>query len=226
MRVGVVVCLVILALAWAAAAPAAGPVFAAAAAEGDKDAKHGGKHDEHKDEIDVFKGGIELTIWSIVVFLILFALLSKFAWPQIREGLDRREQAIAHDKQEAVKAKQEADTLRTQLKAEMDKVNDQIRVMMDKARKDAEALIAEREAQSKAEMMAEYDRKRRDLALQETDALHKMWEQSAQLATIISGKVIHKQLQYDDHRALVNEALAEFRQAAQARKQDLESARA
>jgi len=37
----------------------------------------------------------DLAIWSFAVFLGLFALLSKFAWKPIMEGLDKREQGIA-----------------------------------------------------------------------------------------------------------------------------------
>ncbi|MFO0841956.1 MAG: hypothetical protein U0797_06080 [Gemmataceae bacterium] len=51
-----------------------------------------------------------------------------------------------------------------------------------------------------------------------------MWEQSARLATLISTKVVRKQLSDADHRALLGEALAEFRRG-EARKQTLENAR-
>jgi F-type H+-transporting ATPase subunit b len=221
MAVGLALFVLLLA---APAAPAGGaPVFAAAGAAGAAGEHHGAKPEG---DLDVFKGGVELTIWSIVVFLILFLLLSKYAWPQIREGLEKREQAIAHDKHEAVKAKQEADALRRQLAAKMAEVHDEIRQMMDKARADAQATAAEELARGRAEVAADRERLKRELQISSDDALHKMWDQAARLATLISAKAIHKQLQYDDHRALLNEALAEFRQAAEGRKQDLESARA
>ena len=60
----------------------------------------GGETPHESKELNVFKGGLDLTIWSIVVFLSLFFILGKFAWPSIREGLDKREQSIAHDKLE------------------------------------------------------------------------------------------------------------------------------
>ncbi|MFO0841957.1 MAG: ATP synthase F0 subunit B [Gemmataceae bacterium] len=96
-----------------------------------------------------------VTIWSIVVFFILFALLSKFAWPQIREGLDKRGKAIAHDKHEAVLAKREADKLRGELAAKMQEANDRIRDMMDKATRDAAAAAAEEIARGKGEVASE-----------------------------------------------------------------------
>jgi F0F1-type ATP synthase membrane subunit b/b' len=108
----------------------------------------------------------------------------------------------------------------------MQEANDRIRDMMDKATKDAAAAAAEEISRGKAEVAAERERLQRELRLAADDALHKMWEQSAQLATLISTKVVRKQLNESDHRALLGEALAEFRAAAEARKQTLESARA
>jgi F-type H+-transporting ATPase subunit b len=37
----------------------------------------------------------DLALWTLFVFLILFGLLSYFAWPQIAAALDERERKIA-----------------------------------------------------------------------------------------------------------------------------------
>jgi F-type H+-transporting ATPase subunit b len=185
-----------------------------------------GAHPPEGKELNVFKGGLDLTIWSIVVFLALYFILSKFAWPSIREGLDKREQSIAHDKQEAEKAKREATEVKAKLEAEMARVNAEIRTMMDKARVDAAATTAEELARGKAELQAERERQQRELRIATDDALHKIWATAAQLATSISAKAVRKQLNYDDHRALLAEALDEFQASAGARLDDLRSAQA
>ena len=211
-----------LTLLLALAAPA--PVSAAkvAATEGDK--AHAAPH--AAEPLNVFKGGLDLTIWSIVVFIALYFILSKFAWPSIREGLDKREQSIAHDKHEAERAKKEAAEVKVKLEAEMARVNAEIRTMMDKARVDAAATTAEELARGKAELQAERDRQQRELRQSTDDALHKIWETAAQLATSISSKAVRRQLNYDDHRALVAEALDEFQASAAGRVDDLRSAKA
>lgn len=225
MRVGIGLGLafvvLLLAMPPAGAAPAKADL-AAAKGEG----AHGKDEAHHGEELDLFKGGIELTIWSIVVFFILFLLLSRFAWPQIAEGLDKRERAIAHDKHEAVLAKREADKLRGELAAKMQEANDRIRDMMDKATRDAAAAAAEEISRGKAEVAAERERALRDVRREKDDALSEIWERGVTLATLISTKAVRKQLSEADHRALVGEALAEFRAAAQTRKENLESAHA
>ena len=177
-------------------------------------------------ELNVFKGALDLTIYTIVVFVALFFILSKYAWPSIREGLDKREHSIAHDKHEAEKAKKEAAEVKTKLEAEMARVNAEIRTMMDKARADAAATAAEELARGKAELQAERERQQRELRISTDDALHKIWETAAQLATSISAKAVRKQLSYDDHHALVAEALDEFKASASGRLDDLRSATA
>ena len=202
-----------------AAAPS--PLVFAAKAEASE-----GAHAPEGKDLNVFKGGLDLTIWSIVVFLALFFILNKFAWPSIRDGLDKREQSIAHDKHEAEKAKREASEVRAKLEAEMARVNAEIRTMMDKARVDAAATAAEELARGKAELQAERDRQQRELRISTDDALHRIWETAAQLATSISAKAVRKQLSYDDHHALVAEALEEFKASASGRLDDLRSAKA
>lgn len=198
----------------------ASPVLAAADPHAQKDGDMLGV------ESGLFKGAIEVSLWTILVFLVLLSVLRRYAWGPIREGLDRREHAIAHDKQEAIKAKQEADSLRATLDAKMKEVNEQIRTMMDKARLDAQQTATEELARGKAELTAERERMMRELRISTDDALHKIWEQGVGLATLISSKAVRKQLSESDHRSLLNEALAEFRSAATERKDNLESARA
>ena len=183
------------------------------------------KHRRAGVEHGLFKGAIEVTLWTILVFLLLLAVLSKFAWGPILEGLNKREQGIAHDKHEAELARKEAADLRVKLDAELARANDEIRQMLDKARQDAQKTTAEEQARGKAELQAERVRMFHDLSVARDHALKEIWSQAAEVATLISAKVIKKNLNQDDHRALVDEALNEFRASAQARKSDVEEAR-
>jgi len=207
-------------LAPAARADVSSAVFAAAAKADDKH-----KEETHKEKIDIFKGALDLTIWTIVVFLLLFFILGKFAWPQIMTGLRQREETIAKDKHEALLARQEAEDLRVKLRQEAEKANDQIRQMISKAQKDAEQTAADEIARGKAELQAERQRLHRDVETMKNQALQEIWSSGATLATTISAKVVRKNLTYDDHRALLAEALDEFKSAALHRLDEGESAR-
>ena len=51
----------------------------------------------------------DLTIYTLVVFLLLFLILYKFAWPNISAGLQKREEMLSAVKDAAEKAKREAE---------------------------------------------------------------------------------------------------------------------
>jgi len=52
-------------------------------------------------------------------------------------------------------------------------------------------------------------------------ALQDLWAQTAQLATLVSGRAIGRQLNLDDHRKLVDEAIVDLRRAGAERKQEV-----
>jgi F-type H+-transporting ATPase subunit b len=69
----------------------------------------------------------------------------------------------------------------------------------------------------------ERERLRRDISTARDQALQEIWNQTAQLATLISAKAIRRELTDEDHRRLVDEALAELRQASHERQHEVAS---
>src|SRR5262249_54568727 len=129
--------------------------------------------------IDVFKGSLDLTIWTIVVFLILFFVLNRYAWPAIREGLDKRESDIARDRQEADKSKKEATELRQHMQSEIAKTHNEARGIVEKAAADARASAADELARGKAELAAEKERLHHEVARERDQAVQEVWNQGA-----------------------------------------------
>jgi F-type H+-transporting ATPase subunit b len=180
----------------------------------------------HGVETGLFKGAVELSVWTIVVFLLLLWVLHKYAWGPILTGLRQREEGIARDKHEAEQARREAADAKAKAEAEVTRINSEISQMISKARQDAAATAAEEFARGKAEVQAERDRLHREMSMEHDQALQDVWSKSVQLATLISSKAISKHLSDADHRVLLDEALVEFRAAGQARVAEIQSARA
>jgi F-type H+-transporting ATPase subunit b len=163
----------------------------------------------------------DTAIWTIVVFGLLFVVLRyvtlpgmpKPAFVMMLEGLRRREEAIQGALDEARKAREDAQVLRGQLQEEMNQAQEKVRALMDEARRDGEKLKADLAAEGHKAIQAEKDRVHREMELEKDKALQYLWNQTAQLATLVSSKAIRRQLSPDDHRALVEEALAELGQA-------------
>jgi F-type H+-transporting ATPase subunit b len=170
--------------------------------------------EEHGEKKDIFlPPRLDLTIWTIVVFGCLLLVLKRFAWKPMLNGLQGREARIHGILQEAQTARDDAQQLRGHLQAEMDKVNVKIREMMDEARREGQQNKDKLIAEAKAEIQAERDRARRELQTEAAQAKQDLWNQTAQLATLVSAKAIARHLTPDDHRGLVDEAVAELRGA-------------
>ena len=153
----------------------------------------------------------DLGIYTFIVFALLFLILSKYAWPHISEGLKKREAAILGARDEAAKAKAEAEELRVKLQKDYAEAQDKIRAMLDEARRDSEELrVAEREAGAK-DAQAERERAKREIQTEKEAVLLELYQQAVQLASMLSSKTIKRQMSADDHRRLLDESLSELR---------------
>jgi F-type H+-transporting ATPase subunit b len=156
----------------------------------------------------------DLGIWTVVVFGGLLFILSKTAWPAMLEGLKKREQNIADAISAAETARTEAEKSRLELKAEMAKANDNIRAMMDEARKDASVAKEEMLTAAKKEIGDERVRLRREIETARDQALLDIWNQSTQLASLLSSKTLKREIRPDDHKKLFDESLKELKATA------------
>jgi F-type H+-transporting ATPase subunit b len=183
----------------------AGPSFAAHA--------EGGGGDRN-----IFEGVLDLSIWTLVVFFGLLLVLGKFAWKPMLEGLDKRERDIASAVEEAKKAKDEAVALHQQMTEIRQKANDEARQLVEEARKSAEELAAKRKAQADEDIARDRDRLRREIAVARDQALKEIWGSTVQIGTTIASKIVRRQLNPDDQRGLLDEALGEMKQAVDQRR--------
>lgn len=155
---------------------------------------------------------LDLAVWSLVVFVLLLVVLGKLAWQPMLEGLRRREETIRRALQEAEQARAEAQRIRDQLQQEMQRANEKVREILDEARRDAERTAEEIRARGLADVQAERERMLRELARARDQALQQLWQESVRLAVLISQKALRRSLSEEEHRRLLDEALAELRQ--------------
>jgi F-type H+-transporting ATPase subunit b len=155
---------------------------------------------------------IDLAVWTLVVFLLLLFVLSRYAWNPMLGALQKREENVRSAIDEAKRARDEAHQIREQLSSERAKIAEETRAAIEAARKDAQLLRESMLSQAKADIQAERDRLRREIDSARDQALKQLWDQTAQLATLVSAKAIRRQLTPDDHRRLVDEALADLGQ--------------
>lgn len=172
---------------------------------------------------DILAPRFDLGIWTLVVFVVLLLVMRRFAWGPMLEGLKRREQNIRQALEEAQRAREDAEKTRSQLQAEMSQASDKIRQMMDEARRDAQRAADDMIGKARGEIQGERERLRREIDTARDQALQQLWGQAAQLAAMISAKAVRRELTMDDHRRLVDEAIAELKEAGNNRQRQTAS---
>lgn len=152
----------------------------------------------------------DLALWTGVVFLVLLALLWKFAWGPIARGLDKREQAVAEEIASAERANQEARNLLEQYRQKLAASRDEVRQMLDEARRDARKVGQQIVDKARGEAREEHQRALGEIELATDDALKDLARQSATLATDLAGKIVEARLDPSAHAELIEQAMAKL----------------
>jgi F-type H+-transporting ATPase subunit b len=152
----------------------------------------------------------DLAIFTAIVFLLLMAILGKFAWGPIVEGLQKREQQIADNIAAAERSGEEARRMMAQYQAKIASAADEVRAMLEEARRDAEHTKQQIVAEAKTAAQAEHDRQMREIRTATDAALKQLAETSATLAVDLAGKIIRQKLSAADHQKLIREAVEKF----------------
>jgi F-type H+-transporting ATPase subunit b len=187
----------------APAAPAADQAPAVAAEHDEAAAEHGGQP-------NILEPQLPLAFWTLVVFLILLAVLWRFAWGPLAKALHDREHHLQHNLEEAERARTEAAALLAEHRTQMDQAHQQIQAMLDEARRDAQANADEIRRVAQTEAEATRQRAVSDIATARDQALTDIWSKTADLAVGIAGKVLQRELSPDDHRRLIDQAMTEL----------------
>jgi F-type H+-transporting ATPase subunit b len=150
----------------------------------------------------------DLAVFSLVVFVLLFGVLSFFAWPTISAALTEREKTIENNLAEAAAKHEEAKQLLVQHEAKLANAANEVRAMLEEARRDAEHTKTEIVAEAKAAAMAERDRALKDVERAADTAMKNIAETIANQAVDLAGKVVSRNLTPDQHSQLVRDALS------------------
>ena len=144
------------------------------------------------------------------MFVLLLAVLWKFAWGPILAGLEKREHAIADDIADAKRQHEEANALVAKYEARLAAAGDEVRGILDEARRNAERAKQSILAEAKQGAEAERLRALHEIESATDGALRSLAERSAQLAVELAGKIVRHNLTPADHARLVDEAVEKF----------------
>ena len=182
----------------------------------------GDGHDAHHDELDLSHGNatpkledpkavtVDLATATLIVFLILMAVLLKFAWRPIMQGLEKRERSIAEMIAEARRNHEEA---RQRVEAYEKKLADashEAQQTIAQARKDAEAAAERIRYEAEHAAKREKERAVEEIRLAKEQALQELAGRVASSAFHVASRVLEREVKPEDHQRLVQEALQQL----------------
>ncbi|WP_084500791.1 F0F1 ATP synthase subunit B [Halalkalibacillus halophilus] len=146
-------------------------------------------------------------IVQLVMFIILLALITKFAWRPLMNVMEERENHIANEIDSAEKSRQESERLMREAQDELKGTRQNAQQIIEDAKLTAkdqeETLIAE--AKQEAERIK--INARQEIEQEKEKAIQALQAQVGTLSVQIASKVIEKELSMEEQETLINEYL-------------------
>jgi F-type H+-transporting ATPase subunit b len=161
-------------------------------------------------DINPMAWNTDLAIWTAVVFLLVLAILWRFAWKPIASGLDKREQRIRDEIASAEKAHADAQQLLADYQKQLAGTGEEVRKMLEAARRESERQGQEIVAQARAAAEAEKQRGLNEIERATAGALKELADRSATLAVELAGQIVGSRLDQASHAQLIERAVADF----------------
>jgi F-type H+-transporting ATPase subunit b len=149
-----------------------------------------------------------LMLWTVFIFLLLLAILKKFAWPAILGAVEAREQALERQLAEAARDREAAAALLAEHQKLIAEAKTQAHGFILEARSVSEkerAHAIEKTKQEQEELLA---RARREIAAERDSAVAELRREAVDLSLAAASKLIEKRLDGDTDRKLVQDFLS------------------
>ena len=146
---------------------------------------------------------------ACIAFIIIFVIMSKFAWPMVLSMMEEREKKIEGDLKAAADAKEKAEE---DARAYEQRIHDAEREAADiisAAKREAEEERAEILAKAQKEAAATIAKSRDAVEAERKKAMIELSSSVVDLSVEIASKIIGNDLDASQHRALAEKYLAE-----------------
>ncbi len=148
-------------------------------------------------------------IVSLISFLVLFFVLSKFALPPITNMLDKRAETIRESLEKAEETRVEAERLFEDYKAQMAEARGEAAKVIEQGRKVAEAMKGDIVAKANEEAAGIIAKAKETIVAEKKAAVAELQKSVADLTVAVAGKLIGEKLSADEHAKLIERYIEE-----------------
>jgi len=152
---------------------------------------------------------IPLFIAFVINFIILFALLSFFAYKPITKMLEQRQAKIKESMEQVEKIRQETARSEEEIKAHLEKARKEGQGVIAQATQIGERLKEEAKQGARQEAESLIAKARSEIQRERDKSIEELRAEFADIAILAAEKVIKETLDKKKHRKIIDEALKE-----------------
>lgn len=157
---------------------------------------------------------VQIDLWqaafTIVVFVLLLLILSRFAFKPILAGLQNREEFIRKSLSDAEDASKKAQLQLAEYTRQLEHARAEATTIVEEGRRDAERVKQEIHHSAEKEKANMIEQARREIKIASDTAVRDLYELGARLATDVAGRVIGKELSPADHERLIEQSIEQL----------------
>lgn len=157
-----------------------------------------------------------LFIWTILVFLILLGLLSRFAWKPLLALLDKREKTIRDSLDDAEKARAELEQLQRKSEELIAQARDEARNIVAEGKVAGEKLKTETLETARQQAGVLLKNAEKQIQAEKEKAISEIKREVVDLSLQVAGKLIRKNLSPADNQVLIDETVDSIRKRNEA----------
>jgi F-type H+-transporting ATPase subunit b len=151
-----------------------------------------------------------LYVWTILTFLVLVALLAKFAWRPLLEALESRQAAIRKSLDDARQAKQELERLHAESAKILAEARGEAEAIISRTRADADRFREELKQKARAEAASLVASAGKQIELETSRALQQIRHEAVDLSVAIASKLLQKNVTKADNERLIEDTFKQL----------------
>jgi F-type H+-transporting ATPase subunit b len=155
-----------------------------------------------------------LMVWTLLIFVVLFAILATAVYPKILSAVEAREKALEDAIASAQRDREESARVLAEHRAALDASRGEAQKIIADARVAAERVRTDLVEQAHTEQQNMLARARQEIEGEKTRAIAQLRKEAVDLAIAGASKVVEKNLDSASNRQLVESFLASVTQAS------------
>jgi F-type H+-transporting ATPase subunit b len=168
--------------------------------------------EEEREGIDLILPAVDELVWGTISFIVVAVVLSKYAFPALRAGIEKREQTIQSKLEEAENARNEAQKQLDDYRKQLAEARSEGNRIIEEARQSAEQVRNDITAKAEAEAEQIVARAQEQIEAERNRTVTELQSTIAELSIQLAEKVVGRSLDGGSQKELVDAYIKEVSQ--------------